>query len=215
MFIKEEEGLELELNRKEGFDYHFQFTRARPIKGALIKMLANSPPDTSNCVTTINFPDESSPTSSYNLLELSDPNLLAAIETGKDLWIRGKIDDDAVICTDSQTFRIRELVTSNMFLVVEKPKTEVIESSIGSVVGRPQGTLEVMVMNRPPGIDKLLKALNEAPYNGGLDEVDFKGNDDIHVTRIYENIQASAKEIEECLKQQGVMVIRGITKKGN
>lgn len=171
-------------------------------------MLANTP-NSLNYVTTIHFPDDSVPSSSYKLLELTDPNLLAAIEAGKDLWIRGKIEDDAVLCTETQTFRLRELVTSNMFLVVERPENGSNESSNGLVVGRPQATLEATPMTRPPGIDQLLKALNDAPYDGGMDEVDFKGNDDIHVTRIYGNIQASAKEIEECLKQQGVMVIKG------
>lgn len=168
------------------------------------KMLANTI-DLLNCVTTIHFPDDSIPSSSYKLLELSDPSLLSAIESGKELWIRGKVEDDAVLCTETQTFRLRELVTSNMFLVVEKDS-----NMNGLVVGRPQATLEATPMTRPPGIEQLLKALNEAPYDGGMDEVDFKGNDDIHVTRIYENIQASAKEIEECLKQQGVIVIKGI-----
>ena len=175
-------------------------------------MLANLP-EISNFVTTLNFPEDSSSLSTFRLLELSDPSLLAAIEGGKDLWIRGNVDDDAVLCTDSQTFRLRELITSNMFLVVEKSESEEsMEASIGLVVGRPQATLEAAVMGRPPGIDQLLKALNEVPYNGGIDEEEFKGNDAIHVTRIYENIQASAKEIEECLKQQGVMVIKGITR---
>ena len=174
-------------------------------------MLTNSP-DLSNGVTTINFPDDSFPPSSYRLLELSDPNLLAAIEAGKDLWIRGKVDDDAVLCTETQTFRLRELVTSNMFLVIEKSGAELDESHFGLVVGRPQATLEAVAMTRPPGIDQILKALREAPYNGGIDEEEFKGNDDVHVTKIYENIQASANEIEECLNQQGVMVIKG--KKG-
>lgn len=170
-------------------------------------MLAN-PSETVNSFTTINFPDESESSSTYRLLELSDPNLLAAIEGGKELWIRGKVDDDAVLCTENQTFRLRELVTSNMFLVVEKSFSE-SGAAAGLVVGRPQATLEATAMTRPPGIDQLLKALNDSLYNGGVDEDDFKGNDDIHVTKIYENIQASSKEIEQCLKQQGVMVING------
>lgn len=156
---------------------------------------------------SINYPEEGVNTTNgccYRLLEVADPHLLSTLEEKKSMWIRGGTDDDAVLCTETKTFRLRELVTSNMFLVIEKEK----EGLSGMVVGRPSGTLEVTAMSRPPGIDQLLKALNESPYNGGLDE-EFQGNDLIHVEKIYENVQASFKEIEECLKQQGVMVIKG------
>lgn len=156
----------------------------------------------------INYPEELNVdgdiSNSYRLLEVADPHLLSTLEQQKDLWIRGGADDDAVLCSDTQTFRLRELVTSNMFLVIEKP----FDSNNGMVVGRPSGTLEATALSRPPGIDQLLKALNEAPYNGGSDD-EFGGNDLIHVDKIYENVQASFKEIEECLKHQGVMIIKG------
>ena len=158
---------------------------------------------------SINFPEEKVDNNSvfcYKLLEVTDPHLLNALEEKNNMWIRGGVDDDAVLCTETQTFRLRELVTSNMFLVIEKEKEELS----GMVVGRPSGTLEATIMSRPPGIDRLLKALNEAPYNGGIDG-EFQGNDLIHVEKIYENVQASFKEIEECLKQQGVMIIEGKT----
>ena len=142
----------------------------------------------------------------YKLLEVADPHLLNALEEKKSIWIRGRADDDAVLCTETQTFRIRELVTSNMFLVIEKEKGMLN----GTVVGRPSGTLEVNLLPRPPGIDQLLKALNETTYNGGIDE-EFQGNEFTNVEKIYENVQASFKEIEDCLKQQGVMVIKGKT----
>ena len=137
----------------------------------------------------------------YRLLELADPHLMSAIEKQETMWIRGGVDDDAVICTQNKTFLLRELVTSNMFLVVEADR----ESNCGLVVGRPSGTLEATFLTRPPGIDKLIKALNEAPYNGGNDD-EFGGNPSLHIQTIYENIQASSFEIEECLKSQGVMV---------
>jgi hypothetical protein len=161
---------------------------------------------------SINYPEEGVNTSGccYRLLEVADPHLLNTLEENRNMWIRGGPDDDAVLCTETQTFRLRELVTSNMFLVIEKEK----ERLSGIIVGRPTSTLEVMSMSRPPGIDQLLKALKESPYNGGLDD-DFQGNDLIHVEKIYENVQASFKEIEECLKQQGVMVIEGKTIKRN
>lgn len=164
--------------------------------------------DIPNCIT-IKFPDGEESIdgefSCYRLLELTDPNLLAAVEQKNELWIRGGVEDDAVLCTENQTFRLRELVTSNMFLVVEKSE----DGSSGIVGGRPSATIEATLMVRPPGVDQLLKALNESLYNGGIEDEEFKGNDLIHVEKIYENIQASTKEIEDCLKQQGVMVING------
>lgn len=166
----------------------------------------------SNC-TTIKFPEEHEILkldSRYRLLEIADPILLATLEQKRDMWIRGGAEDDAVLCSETQTFRLRELVTSNMFLVVDKSGTLDDGSAAGLVVGRPSGTLEAMIMARPPGIDQLLKALNDSLYNGGDVDEDFMGNDLIHVRRIYENIQASTKEIEDCLRQQGVMVIKGI-----
>lgn len=159
----------------------------------------------SNCVA-IKFPEDSNGIDSfcYRLLELADPNLLSALEGKEELWIRGKSEDDAVLCTETQTFRLRELITSNMFLVVEKS----IHGASGMIVGRPSATLETSLLTRPPGIDQLIKALNEVPYNGGVED-EFRDNDLIHVTRIYENIQASSKEIEDCLKEQGAMIIKG------
>lgn len=156
---------------------------------------------------SINFPEEEADNNNgccYKLLEVANPHLLNTLEENNNMWIRGGTDDDAVLCTETQTFRLRELLTSNMFLVIEKENEELS----GMVVGRPSGTLEATIMSRPPGIDQLLKALNETPYNGGIDG-EFQGNDLIHVEKIYENVQASFKEIEECLKQQGVMVIEG------
>ena len=160
-----------------------------------------------NSFISIKFPEESNETgsSSYRLLELADPNLLAICEGNNDLYIRGRADDEAVLCTDNQTFLLRELITSNMFLVVEKDSY----GSSGLIVGRPSGTLEVTALARPPGIDQLLKALKDAPYNGGIEDEDFKDDEVIHVTKIYENVQASSKEIEECLKEQGVIIIKG------
>lgn len=160
---------------------------------------------------SINFPETGGDLSGcYRLLEVSDPQLLSTLEENKNMWIRGGADDDAVLCTETQTFRLRELVTSNMFLVIEKDDNGVS----GMVVGRPSGTLEATIMARPPGIDQLLKALNESPYNGGMDE-EFEGNDLIHIEKIYENVQASFKEIEQCLKQQGVMIIKGNNSRGH
>ena len=177
------------------------------------KMLTNHTanfPDISknNCIS-ITFPEEYSgfegeSSCSYRLLEVSDPHLMSTLENKKDMWIRGGKDDDAVLCTENQTFRLREMVTSNMFLVVDKSDC----GNKGTIVGRPSATLEATVMSRPPGIDQLLKALNESPYDGGIDE-EFSGNDSLNVVKIYENIQASSKEIEECVKEQGAMIISG------
>ena len=150
---------------------------------------------------------------SYRLLEVTDPNLLNALEEKKDLWIRGRQDDEAVLCSDTQTFKLRELITSNMFLVIEKSQDLNANANkfIGTVVGKPSATLEATLMIRPPGIDQLIKALKDSPYNGGIsgEDEDFHGNDFIHVTRIYENVQASFKEIESCLGEQGAIVING------
>ena len=129
---------------------------------------------------------------------------MGAIEAGRKLFIRGGMDDDAVICTAEETFSLRELVTSNMFLVVEK------DGNRGLVVGKPTTTLEVTFMPRAPGIDKLDKALRAHPYNGSnAEEAAFTGVDELHVEKIYGSIPASSNEISDFLKTQGALVIRG------
>ncbi len=141
----------------------------------------------------------------YRLIEVNDPRILGAIESGKKLFIRGGMEDDAVICTEEQTFSLRELVTSNMFLVVEK------EANRGMVVGRPTSTLEVTYLPRAPGIDKLNKALRAHPYNGtSAEEASFTGVDELHVEKLYSVIPASSKEITDFLQSQGALVIRGM-----
>lgn len=141
---------------------------------------------------------------SFRLMEVSDSRILNAIEAGNELFIRGGLDDDAVICTDSATFSVRELVTSNMFLVVEKEETK------GTVVGRPTTTLELSFMPRAPGIDKLKAALQAYPYNGATsEELAFSGVDELHVERLYGLIPASTTEISNFLRTQGALVIRG------
>lgn len=154
----------------------------------------------------------------YRLIEVSDNRIIWAIENGNNLWIRGGDEDDAVLCTETDTFRLRELVTSNMFLVVEKTKNNTeklddleIENSndlIGMVVGRPSTTLEVTHLVRAPGIDQLFTALHESPFEGGEDE-SFSGNHLLHVTKLYQSVQASNVEIENFLRAQGALVIKG------
>jgi sister chromatid cohesion protein DCC1 len=140
----------------------------------------------------------------YRLMEVNDHRILSAIESGKKLFIRGGMEDDAVICTEQETFNLRELVTSNMFLVVER------DGSRGSVVGTPTNTLEVTFLPRAPGIDKLCRALRAHPYNGvNEQEASFLGIDELHVKRLYGLIPASSKEISDFLQSQGALVIRG------
>ena len=174
--------------------------------------------DESSLFVTIKYPEENSTEwvkfeTSYRLLDLSDPNLLAAFEGKKEMFIRGGVDDDAVLCTNDQTFRLREIVTSNMFLVLQMdPSMDSNGEMKGTAAGKPGATLEATPMTRPPGIDQLIQALNSAPFNGGSGSEDgdeFEGSDYLHIIRLYENVQASAKEIEDCLKEQGALIIKG------
>ena len=141
----------------------------------------------------------------YRLIEVNDARILGAIEGGKKLFIRGGLDDDAVICTETETFSLRELVTSNMFLVVEKEAEH-----RGMIVGKPTTTLEVSHLARAPGIDKLNSILRANPYNGAsLEEQSFTGIDELHVEKLFSLIPASSKEITDFLQSQGALVIKG------
>lgn len=142
----------------------------------------------------------------YRLMEVADPRVAEAIESGKNLYIRGGPDDDAVLCTEKETFRLRELVTSNMFLVAEKDA----RNGRAFVVGKPTTTIEVSFMSRAPGIDQVAAALKAYPYNGATpEELAFAGLDQLHCTRLFHVIQASDAEINQFLTEQGALVIKG------
>lgn len=142
----------------------------------------------------------------YRLMEVADSRIAEAIEAGKNLYIRGGPEDDAVLCTEKETFRLRELVTSNMFLVAER---DVVKGR-ALVVGKPTTTIEVSFLSRAPGIDQLAAALKAHPYDGATSEEQaFTGLDQLHCTRLYHVIQASDAEINQFLTEQGALVIKG------
>lgn len=83
------------------------------------------------------------------------------------LTIRGREDDDAVLCTDNKTYNIRAVVVSNSFYVLTPPSPE----ELGDAVIR--GSVK-QILELSPSIAKLhrLKGLlRSCEYDGDEDKV--------------------------------------------
>ena len=133
----------------------------------------------------------------YKLLELSDETLRRAVNEGGALCIKGGHDDEAVLCTDDATFRIRAVHTSNLHMLLREDTIEAMTTN----------TLEASRM--PPALERLHEWLAECPYEGPDNDGEEGRLERLHCERLFREIQASDVEIQRALTECGASRLNG------
>jgi len=137
------------------------------------------------------------------LLELND-DLLAKIENGEQLFIRGEDEESVVLCTDKKTYDIKLCQTSNQLLIVpdtitpEKEHKSPVDVKQTEVVKRAQNYLEPKLIL--PRIGKLFTLLPTISVERMADSSEAK-EAGLTTGQLLESIQASEAELFDALKR--------------
>lgn len=149
------------------------------------------------------FKDETDGLPRYRLLELNHDALLKA----EELTIKGGDEDDVYICTESMTFRVREVNTSNLsLLTLPTPDTDNQHASIIAM------TKTYLEPTKTAGrIDQLRTLLEAAPYDGPLSSriPAPEALACLHCSRIFDLVQASDDEIRAALNRLDAVLLDG------
>lgn len=125
----------------------------------------------------VSFPAENEDSSllSYRLLELP-PDLLKLFEEGDlppgSLTIKGRPDDDAVLCTPTSTYAIRSIAVSNTIAVLTPSVISSSEEAAppGTLAANPPAISEHRLVIRDQ-LHELLELLPAMPRLSQLDEL--------------------------------------------
>ncbi|XP_022088282.1 sister chromatid cohesion protein DCC1-like [Acanthaster planci] len=145
------------------------------------------------------------------LMEVED-SVLAFLERGNSVVIRGEKTDSAVLCLDAKTYDVKDTDTSNTLLILPACSTtnecKDSERQIVNrqVIGLAKSYYEVKPMR--PRLRKLRSLLEECPYGGDVYEEEASGKR-YSLEDILDVIQASEVEIKEELKTQRACHING------
>nr|CAG4644131.1 EOG090X09TV [Lepidurus arcticus] len=146
------------------------------------------------------------------LMEVSK-EILASLEQGESLVIKGFELDDAVVCTHDQTFEIKEAGTSNSLLVLPSPSTAPILNEDETRTVKQLNILGVYHTYyelRPtlPRLRRLRTLLSEHPYKGkALESLDEQLN--LTFAALSEAVQCSDSQILDALTSLQALKIRG------
>jgi sister chromatid cohesion protein DCC1 len=145
--------------------------------------------------------------------------------TMRRLYIRGDETDDAVLCTDSETYNIREVQVSNSLLLAKGtgPSAPINDHQQQhddlSEQQQQQYTFEVHtcfssyleLQHTRPKLERLRDLLMQAPYTGSLDQ-------DIKIQRsgllcgkedLLERVQCSEDQLGAALENLGAVLLDG------
>ncbi|KAL0141057.1 sister chromatid cohesion protein DCC1 [Mucor lusitanicus] len=140
----------------------------------------------------------------YALVELGTPELLEAFESGIDIVIKGLADDEAVLCTESKTYIVRQVNTSNSLLLTTKDPVSdqhIVHDDVSS-------TIELLpCIARLSRIDELLR---ESSYSGSQNEREIINNKTLYTYYdLLSVVQASENELLDGLRARAAFQIDG------
>ncbi|XP_052777613.1 sister chromatid cohesion protein DCC1-like [Mya arenaria] len=151
---------------------------------------------------------------SFRLLEL-DKAVLEAIENGEKVVLRGDKEDCAVLCTDSQTFEVKQGEISNAMLILPNIHfgPELSTNDEPSVrYNEVNSVMHSFFELRPvkPRLAKLRQLLEKNPYSGQAEE----GDDDhqgkkFTFNELLDLVQGSENEINTALHKMQALIIDG------
>ncbi|XP_076929867.1 uncharacterized protein LOC143594432 [Bidens hawaiensis] len=142
------------------------------------------------------------------LLELDEKLLPDVIN--QRVSLRGEPNEDTVLCTQSKTYAVKFVGTSNSVFLVppsdQFPVTENLNPPVASVIKVAPGIMELVEIS--PRIDKLKTILLENPYR-------YDEDDNMQVSGLYQwddlinRIQASDDELKLALRALSAVEIKG------
>ncbi|KAI8080801.1 sister chromatid cohesion protein Dcc1 [Gilbertella persicaria] len=140
----------------------------------------------------------------YGLVELGSHELVEAFESGSNIVLKGLPEDDAVLCTDTKTYLVRQVNTSNSMLLVTRSylnEQYVVHDDLSS-------TIELLpCLARTNRIDDLL---TESSYSGSKNETDIRKTKTLYTYQdLLSIVQASEHELRAALKERGAFEHEG------
>jgi len=147
--------------------------------------------------------------STYRLLEVPN-DLLAQLKAdpSKSLVIKGRPEEEALLCTDNQTFAVRLAVSSNTLLLVP-PSTRKNEEGeeILDVVASITSHYELSKV--APRLHTLKGILEATAYHGTDEEESFDKTKLCTFEELSRQVQASNEELREKLREINAMELNG------
>ncbi|GLB33888.1 putative sister chromatid cohesion protein Dcc1 [Lyophyllum shimeji] len=164
-------------------------------------------------------PSSSRDAGSFKLLELPS-DLCKLIEDAMESMtplrfkIKGKADENAVLCTANKTFAIRSVALSNSVLVVTPPPdTSSLDFTADAVVIRDQVSEILELTPSVPKLHTTLASLRGREYDDGQEDDGMNESPDDMKKITYDDalrtIQASDIEIDLGLKSRHILIING------
>lgn len=134
----------------------------------------------------------------YRLLELT-PELQSCLDEEGRLFIKGEEEDEVVLCSNEKTFKVREIHSSNLVMLIEKDTVKVMTNTLLEAV------------KCPPQLKKLREWLEICPYEGPDSEMDHDHGVLQMLDRrsLFKSVQASDREIHTALSDYGALLIDG------
>ena len=177
----------------------------------VIRLAKLEPGDLEPVSQTILFSKHLVDPSSVRLLEIT-PALANQLENGSKLIIRGDGEESATLCTETETFDVREAETSNSLLLLDQlkypdsceSKTSARELSTSRVTGIFHRYLEIKKCR--PKVSKIRTLLQATPYFGPSSASDPSTGVEFSV--LMNTIQASPKELEQGLHDLNAIKVR-------
>ena len=141
----------------------------------------------------------------------TDGELVKAISEGKSVSLKGSAEDNAVICSDSKTYEIKEAETSNSMLFISK------FLGPGVCSGKDLEIAEVEYLTNsyfelslsPPKLFKLHNLLSTCYFKGEAEEREVDVQKLFSVPELTNQVQASLKEVVSCIAAMGAFSLNG------
>ncbi|CEP14108.1 hypothetical protein [Parasitella parasitica] len=141
---------------------------------------------------------------SYSLIELGSDELVDAFESSTKIAIKGLANDEAVLCTESKTFIIRQVNTSNTVLLVNTESTP--DQHV--IHGATTSTIELVPCT--PRLNRIDTLLKESSYSGSENEPDIIKNKTLYSYHdLLSIIQASENQLLDALEAKAAFQLDG------
>ncbi|KAH7108218.1 sister chromatid cohesion protein Dcc1 [Auriculariales sp. MPI-PUGE-AT-0066] len=168
----------------------------------------------------VEFASSGDDVGAYRLLQLPD-DLIKRLEAGEpdlSLIIKGRSDDDAVICTQDKSYALRQVVLSNTLLVVGGASSA--DADAADIVIRDQLSSILEMVPVVPKISGRLTAMlkdseyregNEDESDGGEEEVEERAakRKRVFYDEVMDSVQASDAEVIQSITAHHVLTLDG------